>query len=361
MKKFRYIIVLFLAVLLFSCEDDDIIKLNDSEYVPATNIEGFGTTLAISKDKKAETITISYTPASYGVEIVSTHKLQFSVASDFSNPVTFDANASDNAFSFTVGALNELLTETLALPVDEEATISARIITYSLEGVDTLYSSPVNFSTTPYLDILFAPNTFYLFGDGVGRIAQNNKLRFRNVYEEKDVWTIVWMEATGSFKLCSDVNYKGVIGKIGDPENGEYNLGTVDNRGEDIPVPGTAGYYTVGINLATNKLLIEPANVYICGDNVGGWPTSTVIEENRFQQDTENKTMTLTKSLASGELRLHVTHPYISGSDWWHAEFLFFNGNIEYREDGGDQDRVSVNAGERTITLDFINQTGKIE
>ena len=361
MKRFRYIIVLFLAVLLFSCEDDDIIKLNESEYMPATNIEGFGTTLDISKDKKEETIKISYTPASYGVNIVSTHKLQFSVASDFSNPVTFDANASDNAFSFTVGALNEFLTETLALPIDEEATVSARVITYSLEGVDTLLSSPVSFSTTPYLDILFAPNTFYLFGDGVGRIAQNNKLRLKKVHSEEDVWTIVWMEATGTFKLCSDVNYKGVIGKIGNPENGEYTLGTVDNRGEDIPVPGTAGYYTVGINLATNKLLIEPANVYICGDNVGGWPTSSVVEENRFQQDTENKTMTLTKSLAGGELRLHVTHPYISGPDWWHAEFLFFDGKIEYREDGGDQDRVSVNGGERTITLDFINQTGKIE
>ena len=71
--------------------------------------------------------------------------------------------------------------------------------------------------------------------------------------------------------------------------------------------------------------------------------------------------MFLTKNLLAGELRLHVTHPYISGPDWWHAEFLFFDGDIEYREDGGDQDRVSVNAGERTITLDFINQTGKID
>ena len=361
MKNIRYIIISLLAVFLFSCNEDDIIQLNDSEYVPVANIQGFGTTLEISKDKKAEMLTISYTPASYGVDIITTDKLQFSASSDFSNPVTFNATSSDNTFSFSVGALNELLTETLALPVDVEASISARIITYSVNGVDTLHSTPVNFTTTPYLDILFAPNTFYLFGDGVGRVAQNNKLKFHKVHSEEDVWTIVWMEATGSFKLCSDVNYKGVIGKIGDPASGEYTLGTVDNRGEDIPVPGTAGYYTVGINLATNKLLIEPTNVYICGDNVGGWPTSTVVEENRFKQDTENKTMTLTRSLAGGELRLHVTHPYISASDWWHAEFLFFNGIIQYRADGGDQDRVSVNAGERTITLDFINQTGKIE
>ncbi|TDO01302.1 SusE domain-containing protein [Sunxiuqinia elliptica] len=362
MKKFKYLLIACLAISLFSCEDDDIVKLNDSEYVPASNIEGFGTTLEISKPQKAETVTISYTPASYGVDIVKTHKLQFATSEDFSDPMTFDVDASDNSFSFSVGALNEFLTEDLALTVDEEATVSARVMTYSLNGVDTLYSSPVNFKTTPYLDILFAENTFYLFGDGVGRIAQNNKLKLNKVFgEPDDSWTIVWMEATGTFKLCSDVNYKGVIGKVGDPVDGEYTLGTVENRGEDIPVPGTAGYYTVGVNMATNKLMIEPANVYITGPNVDAWPVSSVTEENRFKQDTENKTMYLTKSFLGGELRLHVTHPYISASDWWHAEFIFLDGKIEYRADGGDQERVNIDGGEKTIELDFINQTGKIK
>lgn len=361
MKELRYIFIMLLAVLVISCEDDDITKLNDAEYVPATNINGFGTTLAISKPQKAETITVSYTPATYGVNIVTTHELQFATTTDFSDAVTFDVDAANNSFSFTVGALNELLTETLLLPVGEEASVTARIITYSLNGVDTLYSNPISFSTTPYLDILFAPETFYLFGDGVGRVAQNNKLRFKDVHSENDVWTIVWMEATGTFKLCSDENYKGVIGKIGDAVDGEYTLGTTENRGGDIPVPGTAGYYTVGINLDSNKLLIEPANVYVCGPNVDAWPTDSSVEENRFKQDTENKKLYLTKSFLGGELRLHVTHPYISGPDWWHAEFIFFDGKIAYREDGGDQERFSLNAGEQTIELDFINQTAKIK
>ena len=350
MKNIQYILILFLALSIFSCEDDDILKLNESKYTPATNIMGFGETLAISKATKTESIEVAYTPAYYGVDLVVTHTLQFSTASDFSDPVTFDVDASDDAFTFSVGALNEFLTESLLLPVDEEADVYARVVTNSLEGVDTLYSSVVNFKTTPYLDILFAPNTLYLFGDGVGRIAQNNKLRLNKVHSEPDDnWMIVWMEATGTFKICSDVDYKGVIGKVGDPVSGEYTLGTVDNRGEDIPVPGTAGYYTVGVDLANNKLLIEPANVYICGDNVGGWPTSSVVEENKFQLDAENKTMYLTKSLLGGELRLHVTHPYISASDWWHAEFIFLDGKIEYRADGGDQERVSISGGTQTI------------
>ncbi|MDQ1771946.1 hypothetical protein GQR60_05085 [Labilibaculum sp. A4] len=363
MKNIKYILILLLAVSFFSCDDDDIVKLNNSEYMPATNIEGFGTTLAISKATKAEIIQVSYTPASYGVDIVVTDTLQFSTTADFSKPVSFDIGASENAFTFTVGAINEFLTESLELPVDVEATVYARVMTNSLNGVEAQYSTVLNFTTTPYLDILFAPNTFYLFGDGVGRVAQNNKLKFIKVNSEPDdTWTIVWMEATGSFKLCSDENYKGVIGKIGDAVNGEYTLGTVDNRGEDIPVPGTAGYYTVGVDMANNKLLIEPASIYICGPTIGDvWPVSSVVEANKFKLDAENKKMFLTKNLLAGELRLHVTHPYISAADWWHAEFIFLNGKIAYRADGGDQDRFSINAGEQTIELDFINQTGKIE
>jgi len=365
MKNFKYILILLLAVSFFSCEDDDILKLNDSKYMPATNISGFGETLAISKATKTESIQVSYTPATYGVDIVVTHELQFATTAEFTTPVTFDIDAADNAFTFTVGAINELLTESLLLPVDEEATVYARVTSSSLDGVDAQYSSVLNFKTTPYLDILFAPNTFYLFGDGVGRIAQNNKLKLNKIHSEPDdSWMVVWMEATGSFKLCSDVDYKGVIGKVGDPVNGEYtlgvNTGTPEERGVDIPVPGTAGYYTVGINLATNKLLIEPANIYVCGDVVGAWPTSSVIDENKFVLDAENKTMYLTKdNFSAAELRLHVTHPYIG--DWWHAEFIFLDGKIEYREAGDDQERFSIEGGEQTIELDFINQTGKMK
>ncbi|BAX81312.1 MAG: SusE domain-containing protein [Labilibaculum antarcticum] len=367
MKNIKYILILLLAIGFSSCDDDDILQLNDSEYTPATGINGFGETLAISKATKGETIQVNYTPASYGVDLVTTHKLQFSTTTEFSNPVTFDINAADNAFTFTVGTLNEVLTEDLELTVGEETTVSARVITYSLQGVDTLYSSVVNFKTTPYLDILFAPNTFYLFGDGVGRVAQNNKLKFIKVNSEPDdTWIIVWMEATGSFKLCSDENYKGVIGRIGNAVSGEYtlgtNLGTDEDRGIDIPVPGTAGYYTVGVDMANNKLLVEPANIYICGETIGTvWPVASVVEANKFKLDADNKTMYLTKTLSANELRLHVTHPYISATDWWHAEFIFLDGKIEYRADGGDQDRLNITAGEKTITLDFINQTGKIE
>ena len=360
MKNIKYILILLLAVSFFSCDDDDIVKLNDSEYTPATNIDGFGETLAISKATKAESIEVSYTPASYGVDLVVTHKLQFSTTSEFSTPITFDVDATDNAFTFTVGAINELLTELLVLTVDEEATIYARVMTTSLDGVEALYSSVINFKTTPYLDILFAENTLYLFGDGVGRVAQNNKLKLNKVNSEPDDnWMIIWMEATGTFKICSDVKFKGVIGRIGDPVSGEYTLGTAGDRGVDIPVPGTAGYYTVGVDLANNKLLIEPANVYVTGDNVGAWPTDSQIDDNKFQLDAENKTMNLTKSYLGGELRLHVTHPYLG--DWWHAEFIFLDGKIEYRADGDDQERFNLDAGEQTIVLDFINQTGKIE
>ena len=51
----------------------------------------------------------------------------------------------------------------------------------------------------------------------------------------------------------------------------------------------------------------------------------------------------------------------IEGNQWWQTEFMVFNGKIEYREKGGDQEpRVPGTAGQ-TVTLDFINGTGSIQ
>ncbi|MPN40763.1 Outer membrane protein SusF [bioreactor metagenome] len=64
---------------------------------------------------------------------------------------------------------------------------------------------------------------------------------------------------------------------------------------------------------------------------------------------------------ASGELRLYANSSGSTvGGDWWRMEFVILNGKIEYRGNGGDQDRVTVAAG-KTVTLDFNAGTGTIQ
>ena len=69
--------------------------------------------------------------------------------------------------------------------------------------------------------------------------------------------------------------------------------------------------------------------------------------------------LTITKDLFAGELRMYAAHPYFA--DWWHVEFMIFDSVIEFRADGGDQDRIDITAGSHTIDLNFKTGAGSIQ
>ena len=58
-------------------------------------------------------------------------------------------------------------------------------------------------------------------------------------------------------------------------------------------------------------------------------------------------------------LRLAIHPDEWSGIDWWRTEFIFFDGVITYRADGGDQERVGNAAGK--VYLNFVTGQGKVE
>ena len=62
---------------------------------------------------------------------------------------------------------------------------------------------------------------------------------------------------------------------------------------------------------------------------------------------------------ADGELRIYAASSAAT-SDWWTREFIILDGKIAYRGNGGDQERVTVTAGQK-VTLDFNAGTGTIE
>ena len=60
---------------------------------------------------------------------------------------------------------------------------------------------------------------------------------------------------------------------------------------------------------------------------------------------------------ADGEIRAYVKVP---GNDWWHSEFMVFNGEIAYRGKGGDQERVAGRVGQK-LYLNFATGKGSIK
>jgi hypothetical protein len=168
---------------------------------------------------------------------------------------------------------------------------------------------------------------------------------------EGHFWSVVYLKP-GGFKFSPVLDWNGDFGISVDNQNtvGEYTKGS-----NNIQV-ATEGYYQIHVNLVDSKITITLPQVILKGDAAeGGWDSS--IETDAFTIDNANKVLISNPFAKDAELRICVVLP---GIDWWRSEFIVLNGKIVYRGNGGDQQRVNVNAGGK-VTLNFDTATGIIE
>jgi hypothetical protein len=217
------------------------------------------------------------------------------------------------------------------------------------------YKVTVDLGAMTFKVVAAYPSALYMIGDGVGDWSwDNTDLPMIPVNSHPNLfWKIVWMNASGGFKFAPQKAWKDDFGKTGDASSGGiYNKG-----GDNIPVPGTAGYYMVVVDLSANKIAITEPKVYLMGNTIGSWDTSNPA--GLFTVDNANSVVTVTKTLAADELRMYAWHPWFT--DWWQSEFIILNGKIAFRGTGGDQSRVSVTAGSHTVNLNFKTGDGSIQ
>jgi hypothetical protein len=167
-------------------------------------------------------------------------------------------------------------------------------------------------------------------------------------------WKIVWLEGGGEFKFAPQREWAGDFGVTGDATNGIYSKG-----GSNIAAPATSGYKMVVVNFETEQIAVVDPKVYLIGNTIGSWDTAN--PDALFTVDNTNQVLTITKALASDELRMYAwftEQPWFT--DWWQSEFIILNNTIEYRGKGDDQTRVIPAAGTYKIDLNFKTGTGAI-
>ncbi len=169
-------------------------------------------------------------------------------------------------------------------------------------------------------------------------------------------WKILFIEEGKGFKV-SEANWGTVNLGYGEISSFDPESISISDSGGNMSVE-TSGIYTVVLDLRDDeiKLSVVPAKVYGIGDAFGGWDGGK--DENLFTVDNNTKTVTSPALPANGNIRMYVSHSWIS--DWWQAEFNVFGTTIEYRNDGGDQEAVPGTAGQ-VIKLNFDENTGSIE
>ncbi|MCF8363993.1 MAG: SusF/SusE family outer membrane protein [Prolixibacteraceae bacterium] len=173
-------------------------------------------------------------------------------------------------------------------------------------------------------------------------------------------WKVLHIAGGDPFKISAE---KWLEPNLGFDQVSEFDAEgvevTADNDGNMLVAESNMYMVVVDLRNDATKVSVTPAEVYGIGDAFLGKDNYNEDDASAlFSIDLENKALVSPALTADGNIRMYANHAWIK--DWWNAEFNVFDGVIEYRNDGGDQDPVAGTSGQ-VITLYFDNNTGTIE
>ena len=239
----------------------------------------------------------------------------------------------------------------LGKDIDQASDVDVRV-TATVSGIsNTFTSNVVSYNLTIQTPPEF-PADLYMTGDEFGSWFSDQSGVIHMVPVNGipgSFWCIKYFHAGKGFKWAPQPSWDG--GDFAQLDNGAtgYSVTTDGNAfvAED-------GLYMVYIDMSAKAVTMEPAKIYGIGDCFGSWDAGTYP----FAVSDSKATITTT---AAGDVRMYAgSSAPTATTDWWRMEFIVLDGNIVYRGNGDDQERVSVNAGQ-TVTLDFSNDTGTIQ
>lgn len=377
MKKIlKSALLIMMGLVMFtSCEDD-----NDSNPIVKTPTEFHLNTPALAATNidltNSSAIVFTCSQPNYGFPASTMYKVQVSLKEDMTDFVELDQSFPNTVCSVDAAILASTLT-TMELnagkseadfPMDVKVYVRMRAYmttdtgspvadTEILSNVTCLENVHLNYSLAP----VTTPEHLYVVGGFCGW-DWGNSFEFVPVYDHPEMyWRMVWIDEAG-VKINTakewDGNEKGysgitvagdLAGKIS--ANGDGNICSTTPQWYLMVVTASVSgrdiKYTVEFN--------EP-NVYLIGDTFGGW--DELMAGSKFDVPTTMDADFVSPAFkADGEIRAYVKVP---GNDWWHSEFMVFNGEIAYRGKGGDQERVAGRVGQK-LYLNFATGKGSIK
>ena len=377
MKKIlKSALLIMMGLVMFtSCEDD-----NDSNPIVKTPTEFHLNTPALAATNidltNSSAIVFTCSQPNYGFPASTMYKVQVSLKEDMTDFVELDQSFPNTVCSVDAAILASTLT-TMELnagkseadfPMDVKVYVRMRAYmttdtgspvadTEILSNVTCLENVHLNYSLAP----VTTPEHLYVVGGFCGW-DWGNSFEFVPVYDHPEMyWRMVWIDEAGvkintaqewdgNQKGYNDITVAGdLAGNISTNDDGNIcsttpqwylMVVTASVSGRDIK-------YTVEFN--------EP-NVYLIGDTFGGW--DELMADSKFDVPTTMDADFVSPAFkADGEIRAYVKVP---GNDWWHSEFMVFNGEIVYRGKGGDQERVAGRVGQK-LYLNFATGKGSIK
>lgn len=377
MKKIlKSALLIMMGLVMFtSCEDD-----NDSNPIVKTPTEFHLNTPALAATNidltNSSAIVFTCSQPNYGFPASTMYKVQVSLKEDMTDFVELDQSFPNTVCSVDAAILASTLT-TMELnagkseadfPMDVKVYVRMRAYmttdtgspvadTEILSNVTCLENVHLNYSLAP----VTTPEHLYVVGGFCGW-DWGNSFEFVPVYDHPEMyWRMVWIDEAG-VKINTaqewDGNEKGYNGitVAGDL------AGNISANGDGNICSTTPQWYLMVVTASVSgrdiKYTVEfnEPNVYLIGDTFGGW--DELMAGSKFDVPTTMDADFVSPAFkADGEIRAYVKVP---GNDWWHSEFMVFNGEIAYRGKGGDQERVAGKVGQK-LYLNFATGKGSIK
>ncbi|HYG38976.1 MAG TPA: SusE domain-containing protein [Cytophagales bacterium] len=349
MKKLLTLLALMSLTILFSCEKDEVKAVLNKDVVPPSVPSTGWEAKAVTEENTSENVTFKWQKADYGINTVITYTLQMDVAGrEFSGAVSLGTTTADS-LSISLGQLNELLINTLNLPVNEESLLELKLNAF-INSPDTLVDhndeteSPVSqIAVTTWKKIVPPPTdplTLWVPGAYQGWSPATAPVISRvgeGLYEG-----YVYMNVGDYYKFTSHPDWDHInYGNAGDG-----NL-TPDGLAEGLKVDAP-GFYKFNVNtkdMTYTAVLIETWGL-IGTASPGSWDVSTAMD---FDEATGLWTKTI--DLAAGALKFRANNGWDINYGPQDSNALV--GNLTQTDAAID----IKEAGNYTISLDFNTTT----
>ena len=346
MKKISYIIMAFMAgILFYSCENDlleqVVIDANPSasELLSPSGVDGLLYTIN-DADKNIE---FTWTASDFGFDASISYSVQVALTDDFTNSVdlftTYELSG-----SLKVSDLNNIFTGQ-GLSSTDKTTIKCRVKSSVSAEVDPSYSDLTNYDVRTYQTVIdypvvYVPGAYQGWSPGAetGRLYSYN---FDDIYEG-----IIRLNGDdpAPFKITINANwdgpnYGGVLVASGDDYSGTLD----DTAGDFFAAIGTYEYTVDMANLTID--LVKTDDWGIIGSSVAPFDWSEDID---MFYNGQIKMWEITGDFVAGVLKFRA-------NDAWDLNYgdTDADGSIEV----GGTDIELAEDGNYTIRLDIENAT----
>jgi hypothetical protein len=377
MKKIKILAALMIGLFtVTSCYDEPKTKMADpTEFVLNEPVYKNG----VVDLENSSDLELTCSQPDYGFTAATTYTVQVSLSNDFTNEGSYSSLGTTYTTARMQVPADELaaaLTERSGKSEEDfpyTATVYIRLkANLTNSGLGEIYSNVVEVPMRLYyaLPPVSLPTTMYMIGGFCSWSWDTAKSMILTYDNNGTFWRLIYFDADDSFKFNwtkawdgNEVGYAGVDGRITD--NAGAGVSSTDDGNIQV---STAGWYLVVIRTTVVgqgyefSLEINEPNVYLFGPAKGGDNAWGADEDGLFTVPTTSDGEFVSPAFAAdvdsdSGVRACVI---IDGEDWWHSEFMVFDGVIVYRATGGDQDRVTASAGQR-LYLNFSDDTGYIE